>query len=402
MALAMALGLPGLILRVSGTHLAPELTALVSGIGIVGAAFVISWACEVAQLDISASLAIAILALIAILPEYSVEFVLAWDAGEVWQTGTTLGNASEGVKDVVGRAAANVTGANRLLIGLGWSMVVLVFWLKRRRHLTLERGLSLELTILTVATLLTFLLFFLKEVALYMAGILIALYLFYLWSSSRHGAEEPELLGPSAAVGSLPKVGRRALVLFMFAYSAIIIFAAAEPFVDGLVETGGKIGIDEFILIQWLAPLASEAPEMVIALLFTLKGNPAAGITALISSEVNQMTLLIGSMPLVFSASFGHASPFPLDPHQSIEFLLTASVSLFAIALLARMRIAWYGALVLLGLFIVHLPFTDSDARRVFALIYLGLAVVILVADRGRVVEMFRRARTVFKVESEA
>ncbi len=41
-----------------------------------------------AELDISASLAIAILALLAILPEYAIESVLAWDAGASFNTET--------------------------------------------------------------------------------------------------------------------------------------------------------------------------------------------------------------------------------------------------------------------------------------------------------------------------
>ena len=47
----------------------------------MGAAFILSWAAEAAQLDISAGLAIAVLALIAVLPEYAVDFVFAWQGG---------------------------------------------------------------------------------------------------------------------------------------------------------------------------------------------------------------------------------------------------------------------------------------------------------------------------------
>ena len=380
-------------MRLSGIHLSPEITALVSGIGIVGAAFLLSWAVDVAQIDISASLAIAVLALAAILPEYAIEAVLAWDAGSVWQSGANPEDIPE-----VTRVAANVTGANRLLISVGWSLVILVFWLKRRSSLVLGEGLSLELTMLTVATLLTFMLFFMAEVALYMAGILIAVYLFYLWASSRKRAEIPELVGPSAFIGTLSRTRRRTVVVFLLIYSATVIFAVAEPFVDGLVETGQAAGIDEFILIQWIAPLASEAPEMVLALLFTLRANATAGITILISAEVSQLTLLISSMPIVFSIALGHPTAFPLGSPQAIEFLLTSSLSLFAIVALARMRVGWQVALVLLALFIVHLFFTDSDARRVFALIYLGLVIAILGADRGRLVEMYRRGRAAFNL----
>ena len=64
--------------------LAPPLAALVYGLAIVGAAFVLSWAAEAAQVDISAGLALAVLALLAVLPEYAVDFVFSWEAGRIY------------------------------------------------------------------------------------------------------------------------------------------------------------------------------------------------------------------------------------------------------------------------------------------------------------------------------
>jgi cation:H+ antiporter len=76
------------------------------GAAILGAAFVLSWAAEVAQLDISQTLAIAVLAFIAVLPEYAVDLFLAYRAGQGDEARRHL-------------AVANMTGANRLLIGIG-------------------------------------------------------------------------------------------------------------------------------------------------------------------------------------------------------------------------------------------------------------------------------------------
>ena len=55
----------------------------------------------------------------------------------------------------------------------------------------------------------------------------------------------------------------------LIVYAAAVILVTAKPFVDSLVETGLELGIDEFILIQWIAPLASESPEIIIAILFS-------------------------------------------------------------------------------------------------------------------------------------
>ena len=74
---------PALWLRWTDPHLSHAVEALLFGLAIVGAAFLLSWAAEVAQLDIAAGLALAVLALIAVLPEYAVDFVFAWKGGAV-------------------------------------------------------------------------------------------------------------------------------------------------------------------------------------------------------------------------------------------------------------------------------------------------------------------------------
>ena len=338
----------------------------------MGAAFLISWAAEAAQLDVSASFAIAILALIAILPEYAVEAVLAWDAGQSYSTASAI------VTPEMELVAANVTGANRLLIGLGWSAVILIFWIKRRSSLNMANTMGLEILMLSVATAVTFLIFFMQQVHLIVAAALIALYLVYLWLSSTKESEEPELMGPSFAIGEQSKLVRRLIVLGLFAYSAFVIVVAAESFVHSLVETGREFGISEFLLIQWIAPLASESPEIIIAVLFSLRANPIAGLTTLISAEVNQLTLLVGSMVGIFSLSAGELLSFPLNNMQSVEFLLTAAVSLLGVILVLPRVIGWKSGLILLVMFLAHLPFTETDQRMLFTYGYIAIAAVLI------------------------
>ena len=375
-----ALGLPSFAMVIGDVHLDPILSAMIFGLGIVGGAFLISWAAEAAQVDISASFAIAILALIAILPEYAVEAVLAWEAGQSYvlaSQGGQVFSAGAAVTDEMERVAANVTGANRLLIGLGWSAVILIFWIKRRMTLNLSGTMGLELIMLSVATTVTFLIFFMQQVHMIVAVALIAMYFVYLWISSTKEAEEPELMGPSLMIGEQSKILRRALVLGLFLYSAIVIIVAAEPFVHALVESGKGLGIDEFILIQWVAPLASESPEIIIAVLFSLRANPVAGLTTLVSAEVNQLTLLVGSMVGIFSLSAGELLSFPLNHMQSVEFLLTAAASLFALILVVPRIIGWKSGSILLILFLAHLPFTGSADRLYFTYGYLLLSALI-------------------------
>jgi cation:H+ antiporter len=376
----IALGaVPAAVLRLSGTHIDPIVAAFIYGGGIVCAAFLLSWAAEVAEMDISGSLAIAILALIAVLPEYTIEAVLAWSAGASYDPVT------KEITSEMARAAANVTGANRLLIGLGWSLVILIYWLKRKEPLDIRGEMGLEITMLIIATAVMGLIVVFQEVSIILAVVLIGVYLAYLWISSTGDSEEPELIGAAAVIGALPVARRRAMVLLLLFFAAAAILLAAEPFVEGLIETGTEFGIDEFILIQWIAPLASESPEIIIAILFTLRSNPQAGLTTLVSSEVNQLTLLVGSITVIFSISAGQVLSFPLDDRQTIEFMLTAAVSLFALILIAPRVLGPKVGLVLLGLFVVHLFFSDPSQRQIFSYIYFGLAVFLVVVDRNRI-----------------
>ncbi len=134
--LAIAAAVPALVLRATAPDLPHALEAALFGLAIVGAAFILSWAAEVAQLDISAGLAIAVLALIAVLPEYAVDFVFAWQGGNSFEaTGPAcLPPPGGGEESPCSLALANMTGANRLLIGIGWSMVVFIAWYRIRKR----------------------------------------------------------------------------------------------------------------------------------------------------------------------------------------------------------------------------------------------------------------------------
>ncbi|MBI2865979.1 MAG: sodium:calcium antiporter, partial [Chloroflexi bacterium] len=363
---ALVLSLPALYIRFSGLEMAAPLEAAVFGLSIVAAAFLLAWATEVAQMDVSQALALAVLALIAVLPEYAVDGFFAWRA------------ATD--PDYVHYATANMTGANRLLIGVGWSMVVLLVWFKfRRRQVDLDKHQRVELSFLAVATVYSFLIPLKGSISLMDSAILVSLFGLYLWASARAGVEEPELAGPAATLGALPVFWRRSLVLFLFGFCAAVILASAEPFAEGLVHSGRQFQIDEFLLVQWVAPLASEAPELMVVAIFALAGKGAQALGAVISSKVNQWTLLIGTLPIIYSTALGAPGALNLDSRQVEEVLLTAAQSAFGLAVLASMSLSVREALALLVLFSVQLVFPNPTVRYVFVGIYLALALGLLV-----------------------
>ena len=401
---AVAATLPGITLRITHAHVPEPAAAVVFGMAIVGAAFVLSWAAEVAQLDISAGLAIAVLALIAVLPEYAVDMVFAWKGGNAVEAyGAACQAPGATGETACSLALANMTGANRLLIGIGWSMVVFIAWYRSRRmgsairEVRLERSHAVEVSFLALATLYSLTLPMKHSITPFDAVILIGIFVAYTLRLSRAPAEEPHLVGPARLLGTFSPRRRRVAVIVMFAFSATVILLCAERFAEALVATGRELGISEFLLVQWLAPLASEAPELLVAGLYAWRLNTNAGLGTLVSSKVNQWTLLVGTLPIVFSIAAGGLAGLPIDAHQREELFLTAAQSFFAIAVLATLSISTREAMLLFVLFcaqfVIGAIVPESFGGRELVIVgvtYLVLGVGILVRERGLIADLFR------------
>jgi len=173
-------------------------------------------------------------------------------------------------------------------------------------------------------------------------------------------AETPHLVGPARTIGELPDARRRIVVSFLFLAAVVTVLACADPFAQSLVDVGHRFNIDDFVLISLVAPLASEAPE-----------------------------LLVGSLPIVFAISSSSLHGLPIDAVQREELFVTAAQSAFAVAVLANRKISVREASIMLGLLAVQvltkLPLFDSvhGALRVsVGVVYLVLAAGIVFRQR--------------------
>ena len=420
---------PALVLRVCGIAAAPVLAAALFAAAVVAAAFLLTWGTELAELDLGEGLALALLALIAVLPEYAVDVVFSYKAGQDPGKWAPL-------------ALANVTGANRLLIGVGWSVMALFAIRAARRAdypgldvlkpqavrgrfgrggaaVVLHRVQVVELAFLAVASVYGLTLALRRSLTILDTVLLVLIFIAYLWrvrhADRANAAEDPdadadddadddkagddddddeasELFGPASAVASLPASQRRWVTAGMLLAAAGIIIAVAEPFANSLVSTGRQLHVNDFLLVQWVAPLASETPEFIAVLLLAYRLHASAGLGALISSKINQWTILVGVLPVVFAASAGGWHGLPLDTVQREELLLTAAQSMFAVGLVITGRLAATGAWTLLGLFATQfvlawtLPASARGSERLLlAAVYLLLALGLLIARRKAV-----------------
>lgn len=392
-AIAASAALPALTLRMLQWQPGPVIETATFGVAILAAGFLLSWGAEAAERHIAQGLILAAVALITVLPEYAVDMYYAFQAGQ----------AGPG-SPYVHYAAANMTGANRLLVGVAWPLLALLHWMKdRHRSIGLTKDNAIEVSFLLLASLYAFVILFKGSITLIDFIMLTAIYGGYVWRVRNvvksETADEEEEPGPAAALGELPPRIQWTIMAGLGLAACGIILGSAEPFAEAMINAGRALGINEFLLIQWLAPLASEAPAVSVAILFVLNGRASGGLVTMISDKVNQWTLLVGMLPLAVSVGAGGVTSLPLDARQLEEFFLTASQSLFGVALLMRLRFTLLSATALALLFLVQVSlayhFRDDEPRTIATLTglawtYLALASVLFVRNGRRLLEIIR------------
>lgn len=343
----------GAFLLLAATHIreVPASTALWAAPAILLAAMMIAWAAESAQFFVAQGFALAILAWLQTLPEFAVEFVLAW-------------------KQQVPLLLANLTGALRLLTGLAWPMIYTVAALSYRarhkkalREIRLEDGHCVEVVGLLAPLVYISYVWAKASLNLFDAAVLILIYVAYLLVLRRmppeqaEGIEELERI-PRTIVKSSPWK-RNLLILALFAGGGALIYFAAEPFLGSLLAISASLGVPSFVFVQWVAPFVSEFPEKVSAFYWARTVDRASmALMNMVSSNINQWTLLAAMLPVVYSISRGTPSSIPFDDQQKLEILMTLGQSLVGMLFLVNMKLAWWEAASLFSLWFIQFIFS--------------------------------------------
>jgi cation:H+ antiporter len=350
---------------------AAPLTALWTFPSILASAFVIGWAAEAAQFLVSQGLALAILAWLQTLPEFSVEAVIAWEAGK------------DPAK--VHLAIANFTGSIRLLVGLGWPLVYFVaaFFAARtgKRKTWVEIRLEDEHAV-QVMSLLPILGWFTViwwkgTLGLLDAAILVLLYVVYLVLLSRIPPRDEDV----EEIGDLPRVSRWALsfgpggralaIAGLFLAGGAILFFAAEAFVESMLALAISMGVAPFFFVQWVAPFLSEFPEKLSAFNWARQISKAPmALMNLLSSTINQWSVLSGLIPVIYSLSKGEPSAIVFDAHQRSEVLLTILQSALGFLLLVNLKLEAYEAGILFVFWLTQFLFPST--REAMVWVYAG------------------------------
>ena len=350
---------------------------------ILLSAFLVAWGAEAAQFLISQGLALAILAWLQTLPEFAVEAVIAWEAGRNPERAHL--------------AIANLTGAIRLLLGLGWPMIYFVFAFAGRRQgrgrlppIKLEPEHAIEVMGLVPPLLYFLIVLWRQRIGAIDAVVLIALYVIYLWILMRNPPREAESVAEAPAVSQWAYRQRgwrqKAAIGGLFAVGGALLYVTAHPFLNSMIAVAAAIGISQFFLVQWVAPFLSEFPEFVSTFGWARRVTHAPmALMNIVSSNINQWTILAAMIPLVYGFShmkhYGIWADFTFDVGQRNELALTLLQTMLGVLLLANMEFEWLDATALLVLWGVQfaLPHLRSEimlAYGVWALILvIGFAV---------------------------
>lgn len=340
-------------------------TVLWTAPAILLAALMIAWAAESAQYFVAQGFALAMLAWLQTLPEFAVEAVLAWHQ----QTHLLL---------------ANLTGALRLLTGVGWPAIYFTAaWFHRRRtrqfmgRIVLEEHHSVEVVALLFPLLYFSVVAIKGSLSVYDAVILILIYAVYLWLLAKLPSEDHETIEDLEIIPRTIVKARRGNRIMaigaLFVAGGALIYFSAEPFLASLLALSVLAGVPDFVFVQWIAPLVSEFPEMLSTLYWARRSDRAPmALMNMVSSNINQWTLLAAMLPIVYSMSIGAVTPIAFDAKQRMELWLTLGQAALALMFLVNMELIWWEATALAVLFVI--PFFNSATEPFITWIYFGWA----------------------------
>jgi len=364
------------------------LVAFFTFASVVCTAFLISWAAEASEFSVSRGLALAVVAIVQTLPEFFVEGTIAWKAG----------------KDLVnweGNVIANFTGANRLLTGLGWPLILITLAVQRRRKhslgetgptvVRLRKEQSIEVVFL-LAPSLWYVVVLLKGTLTFVDTMVLgAIFVLYMWLLSKLPSEKEDpkevLAASPLALVELETTRHRALAIgFLFTFSGLVFIVITEPFVDSIAKIATQLlgAGSVFFFLQWIAPFLSEFPEKVTAFNWArrVKLAPMA-LLNLVSSSVSELTVLVAIIPVIFSLSLGEVGTIHVSAH-SVEILLTVAQSLYACASLLDLEYNMRTGSTLFVLWAVSTAFVET--RLVISILFLLLAGLEVVVHRRKIV----------------
>jgi cation:H+ antiporter len=379
----------------AATAKAKALSAIWTFPSIIFSALIIGWAAEAAQFVVCQGLALAILAWLQTLPEFAVEAVIAWEAGKD--------------PEKIHLITANFTGSLRLLVGLAWPMVYFTAAVfrkpgqKGRRLINIKLDNEHAIEVMGLLPPLGYFVFILLKgtLTLFDSGVLIAMYCGYLFILQKLPPVCAEELEEAAriprAIVKMKPVFRNLSIAGLFLVGGFWLYFVAHPFLYSMLALATLLGVSSFVFVQWVAPFLSEFPEKVTAFNWarTVKKAPM-GLMNMVSSNINQWTVLVAMIPIVYSFSRGQVSVVHFDDHQRLEILLTMVQSFLGFLFLANLEFRWYEALGLFSLWFIQFIFPGWRGEITFVYIFWILVELLRAFTKEKKLKAFKQFKILF------
>jgi cation:H+ antiporter len=248
-------------------------------------------------------------------------------------------------------------------------------------RLVLNPARRLDLAVLALAALSSLFVIARGRLTLIEGVILGALYVLYMLPGQGTEDEHPAAIGVAAEIASLDRAWRRRLYGALLAFAAVAVFMTARAFPAELLRAGQAFGIDPYLLIQWVIPLFTEVPELVVAGALVLYRRPAEGVALLLAASVTQWTLALASISGAYLLG-GGGPALPLSGRERVELLLTAATTLMAVAALASLEPERIDGWIVAAAFGIQTLFPSWPVRLFVALALLVFAVDVLLSQR--------------------
>lgn len=193
-------------------------------------------------------------------------------------------------------AVGNVVGSNIVNIAVVLGVVSLVRALPVSRSLVRRDGLALVgTTVLAVAVAAD------GQVSRLEGGLLIVLWLVYLWSLFRnHGA------GPRQTDGETEGAGVRAVGKLVV--GLVVVVASGALLVEAATTVARAFGISEWTIGATVVAIGTSTPELVVSLLAVVRGRSGLSLGNVIGSNIVNLFGVLGLAALVTPLSVTNAA----------------------------------------------------------------------------------------------
>jgi cation:H+ antiporter len=345
------------VLHAMGAAVPAPVAMLGLGVGLLGAAFMLAWAADAGEAVFSGGLIVGVIALVTVLPEFIIEIRFAYiQAAEL--------------------VTANLTGATRLLLVGATTLPLAVALLapsagRVAAPLRLAESRRLELGILLITSTFAIQVAVRGNLSIFDSSALLGLYFIFARRVQGTTGERPAVVGVGAGLLTLPRRYQRGAIVALIVLAGTVVVMIANPFADALIATGASAGIDPYLLIQSVVPVATESPEFVVVAVLVANRRPAQGLALFLAAAVSQWTLGLGVLPLAYLAGGGGVA-MPLAPREQLELAFTIAMTLFVVAALSTLEPARFDAILIAGVFAASLLYPT-------ALVRIGATFVLLV-----------------------